>query len=502
MPYFIAGVTEIGEAGDKVDGSVTLVEGSNVTITRSGQSITIASSGGGGLTVGSTTIASGTSGRILFEDSSNVLQESSSLYWDNSDEFLGVGSTTVEAPITVSTIRTVDANSPGKSGVNTSDYKAINTITIVGPSVSFSSFFCNKTVVHGDGVTTASGFNGQVFFWDSSTCKNGIAAQTNIAYYYSLYVLPTMFADAASISVLRFRGVHASTNWSRTSTNTITATYWHGLYAAPNTSDSWVTITDGAAVWAEGSSRCVNWYGLYVADVTATTLTAAVRSRLKSGTGKWDLYLDGGADSFIAGNVRIGGVATVPTDELEVQGTMAFYGTTSGNVKIKAAAAAGTGITLTLPTSTPTANQILETTDTAGTLQWVNTPAGASPQTFTMNEGISAVGGNSTKTVVYGQTTAANEPPTMPKSGKIWGMSISLNTARTAGTCTAEFYVDGVVNGTNTVVIDATNTQHFYQAFGTPTTFTAGQRIGMGTTTSSFTPTGSDATLCLFITFD
>lgn len=42
------GVVRIGESGDKISGDVTLVQGANVTITRSGQSITIASSGGGG----------------------------------------------------------------------------------------------------------------------------------------------------------------------------------------------------------------------------------------------------------------------------------------------------------------------------------------------------------------------------------------------------------------------------------------------------------------------
>ena len=44
-------VTEIGKSGDKISGSVTLVEGSNITITRLSQDITISSSG----VVGSTT---------------------------------------------------------------------------------------------------------------------------------------------------------------------------------------------------------------------------------------------------------------------------------------------------------------------------------------------------------------------------------------------------------------------------------------------------------------
>jgi len=38
---------------------------------------------GGGLTIGSTPIASGTVGRVLFEGTGNVLQQSSSLFWEN-----------------------------------------------------------------------------------------------------------------------------------------------------------------------------------------------------------------------------------------------------------------------------------------------------------------------------------------------------------------------------------------------------------------------------------
>ena len=48
---------------------------------------------GTGLTVGTTAIASGTIGRILFEGTSNVLQQDSTLFWDNTNKRLGVGAT-------------------------------------------------------------------------------------------------------------------------------------------------------------------------------------------------------------------------------------------------------------------------------------------------------------------------------------------------------------------------------------------------------------------------
>lgn len=48
---------------------------------------------GTGLTIGTTAIASGTIGRILFEGTSNVLQQDSTLFWDNTNKRLGVGAT-------------------------------------------------------------------------------------------------------------------------------------------------------------------------------------------------------------------------------------------------------------------------------------------------------------------------------------------------------------------------------------------------------------------------
>jgi hypothetical protein len=50
-------------------------------------------SGGSGLTVGTTAIASGTVGRILFQNGSNLLEQDSALFWDNTNKRLGVGAT-------------------------------------------------------------------------------------------------------------------------------------------------------------------------------------------------------------------------------------------------------------------------------------------------------------------------------------------------------------------------------------------------------------------------
>jgi len=47
-----------------------------------------------GLTVGTTPITSGTVGRVLFEGTGNVLQQSASLFWDNTNARLGIGTST------------------------------------------------------------------------------------------------------------------------------------------------------------------------------------------------------------------------------------------------------------------------------------------------------------------------------------------------------------------------------------------------------------------------
>ena len=47
-----------------------------------------------GLTVGTTPITSGTVGRVLFEGTGNVLQQSGNLFWDNTNSRLGIGTAT------------------------------------------------------------------------------------------------------------------------------------------------------------------------------------------------------------------------------------------------------------------------------------------------------------------------------------------------------------------------------------------------------------------------
>lgn len=53
--------------------------------------VEVSASAASGITIGSTAIASGVVGRVLFEGAGNVVQESSSLFWDNPNGILKIG---------------------------------------------------------------------------------------------------------------------------------------------------------------------------------------------------------------------------------------------------------------------------------------------------------------------------------------------------------------------------------------------------------------------------
>lgn len=75
----------------------TLVSGTSIK-TINGNSLLgsgdlVISGGGGAIAVGTTAVTSGTIGRIFFQGTGDVVQQSSSLFWDNTNARLGVGAT-------------------------------------------------------------------------------------------------------------------------------------------------------------------------------------------------------------------------------------------------------------------------------------------------------------------------------------------------------------------------------------------------------------------------
>ena len=63
-----------------------------------------------GITIGSTAIASGVVGRVLFEGAGNVVQESSSLFWDATNNRLGIGTSTPSDTLDITGTAKVSGN--------------------------------------------------------------------------------------------------------------------------------------------------------------------------------------------------------------------------------------------------------------------------------------------------------------------------------------------------------------------------------------------------------
>ena len=104
--------------------TIYIAEDTNKTYRWDGSTyVEISASAATGLTIGTTAIASGTIGRVLFEGTGNVLQQSSSLFWDGTNNRLGIGT---NAPLgilhlkeTAATTRMVMDGDAGQSKIIT-----------------------------------------------------------------------------------------------------------------------------------------------------------------------------------------------------------------------------------------------------------------------------------------------------------------------------------------------------------------------------------------------
>ena len=107
-----------------------------------------------GITIGTTAITSGTVGRVLFEGTGNVVQESANLFWDNTNGRLGIGTSTPNAPIHIL------YNPASQNGIN-----------IDGTANSLNHIaFSRSGIVYGRlGVNASSG----EFRWDCGAASSG-----------------------------------------------------------------------------------------------------------------------------------------------------------------------------------------------------------------------------------------------------------------------------------------------------------------------------------------
>lgn len=131
-----------------------------------------------GLTVGTTPITSGTVGRVLFEGTGNVLQESANLFWDNTNSRLGIGTASPNRTFVV-----YDGSAPhiqlatAASGLTTSSGFQLR---IVSNNVLFTNFQSSNMVFGNSGATHVTLFNsGNLLVSSTTTTDAGFKLDVN-----------------------------------------------------------------------------------------------------------------------------------------------------------------------------------------------------------------------------------------------------------------------------------------------------------------------------------
>lgn len=101
------------------------------------------------------------------------------------------------------------------------------------------------------------------------------------------------------------------------------------------------------------------------------------------------------------------------------------------------------------------------------------------------------VGGSTSNETLHrwGLTSTDFDGLVLPQSGRVVGLGVVLNAARTAGTLTLGVYVEGV-DSSQLITIDENNDTFVYAAVNVA--FEAGEALTFVLNTSSFTPTSAD----------
>ena len=138
--------------------------------------VEVSAAGATGITIGTTAITSGTVGRVLFEGTGNVVQESANLFWDNTNGRLGIGTSTGTSKINLPDAGTTASDgiafgnganifknaSNGISLFSGSGTWQFNSAILVLPTnqATFIRMASNRNLLIDNGTTTFASING------------------------------------------------------------------------------------------------------------------------------------------------------------------------------------------------------------------------------------------------------------------------------------------------------------------------------------------------------
>jgi hypothetical protein len=243
------------------------------------------------LTVGTTAVASGTIGRVFFQGSGNVLQQSTNLFWDNSNNRLGIGTSSPGQTLDVS------GNSRFQFGTIESG------INITGNSGSTTA-----AILIGTGTL---GTSGSLEIW-----RNGAFALQFVSNIANLGTTYTRLKQSAGLTITGSGGSSTAANSLTLGSNAADA----GVFTATSGTQNTVNIgTSSNDVWSPSSGTATynllrinprtNTSGSYsgivrgiLIDPTLTSATGVTYRPIETTTG--DVIFNS-----TSGNIAIGGTS-------------------------------------------------------------------------------------------------------------------------------------------------------------------------------------------------
>ena len=127
--------------------------------------VEVSAAGATGITIGTTAITSGTVGRVLFEGTGNVVQESANLFWDNTNGRLGIGGT----PSTFN----LDVVGIGRMRASSGSY--VSPLTVENTGNASDAFKNVATFIGNRGNASNIDDNTNIGIWQKSAISNNYA---------------------------------------------------------------------------------------------------------------------------------------------------------------------------------------------------------------------------------------------------------------------------------------------------------------------------------------
>jgi hypothetical protein len=289
-----------------------------------------------GLTVGTTPITSGTIGRVLFEGTGNVLQQSANLFWDATNNRLGIG--------TASPASTLDVT--GTARVSSS-LTALSSATIGGTTLLGTAIFqvngTNKLVNYNSSYLSGSFYTYQAFGgWDAYGADS--AAGTILAiggYRASQWVGITFHSNGSErmrvatggnvlINTTTDAGFKLDVNGNTRITGSGATSATNGLTVLNSALEEFLVVRNDGLIYSRG-------YNFWFSRQTATSAVANgsfLTGYRSSATGSYSFAANGGMEGIGGSSSATGNMSAVfgrnTSAYLTGQFAHSSYGVTQG----------------------------------------------------------------------------------------------------------------------------------------------------------------------------